>query len=101
MWYWSNQWDYELPNHIYPLVGLNWYHWMRGSQLDIQIPVAGLDVLNLPVGGVGGDNVVTSVVGFKWKPSGNFELGTGFEFPLTNRTDVLQNRLYADVIFRY
>ena len=21
LWYWSNQWDYELPNHIYPLVG--------------------------------------------------------------------------------
>src|SRR4051794_1398930 len=21
LWYWSNQWDYELPGHFYPLVG--------------------------------------------------------------------------------
>ena len=51
--------------------------------------------------GVTGTNVVTSVVGLKWKPSGNLELGSGFEFPLTNRTDVLHNRLYADVVFRF
>ena len=101
LWYWSNQWDYELPNHIYPLVGLNWYHWMRSANLNVPIPVTGLDLLNLPTGGVAGQNVVTSVVGAKWKPSGNFEVGSGFEFPLTNHTDILRNRLYADVIFRY
>ena len=26
---------------------------------------------------------MTGVVGLKWKPSGNFELGGGFEFPMT------------------
>ena len=48
-----------------------------------------------------GTNVVTSVVGLKWKPSGNFEVGSDIEFPLTNRTDILHNRLYADVSFRF
>ena len=33
---------------------------------------------------------MTGVVGVKWKPSGNFELGSGYEFPLTERTDILQ-----------
>jgi hypothetical protein len=60
-----------------------------------------LDLINIPVNGVAGQNVVTGVVGAKWKPSGHLEVGSGFEFPLTDRTDILHNRLYADVIFRY
>ena len=35
LWYWSNQWDYQLFNHIYPLVGVNWFHWMRSANNDI------------------------------------------------------------------
>jgi hypothetical protein len=101
LWYWSNQWDYELPGHLYPLVGVNWFHWMRNSGNVIGAPVAGLDLINLPVSGVDGTNVVTSVVGLKWKPSCHVELGAGFEFPLTDRTDILHNRAYADLIFRY
>jgi hypothetical protein len=101
MWYWSNQWDYELPNHFYPLAGINWFHWMRSANVNAPIPATGLDLLNLPTGGVAGTNVVTGVIGAKWKPSGHLEVGSGFEFPLTNRTDILHNRLYADVIFRY
>jgi hypothetical protein len=88
-WYWSNQWDYELPGHVYPLIGVNWFHWMKS---------AGNNFTN---GGIAGTNVVTGVVGVKWKPNSHVELGSGFEFPLTERTDILQNRVYADLIFRY
>ncbi len=101
LFYWSNQWDYELPHKIYPLCGVNWFHWMRSSPVDIGSPVSALDLINLPVSGVAGKNVVTGVVGLKWKPSGHCEIGSGFEFPLTARTDILKNRLYVDVIFRY
>lgn len=101
LWYWSNQWDYELPNKIYPLAGVNWFHWMKSAGNNIGAPVNGLDLLNLPVGGVAGQNVVTGVVGLKWKPTGRFELGGGYEFPLTQREDILRNRCYADIIFRY
>jgi hypothetical protein len=101
LWYWSNQWDYELPGHIYPLVGLNWYHWMRNSGLGLTGPIAGLDLVNLPAANVAGRDVVTSVIGTKWKPNGNFEVGGGYEFPLTQNHDVLSSRVYADVIFRY
>jgi hypothetical protein len=100
-WYWSNQWDYELPNHFYALAGVNWFHWMRSSPLTIGAPVTGLDLIDLPVSGVAGTNVVSGVVGVKWKPSSHLEMGTGFEFPLTEREDILKNRVYADMIFRY
>jgi hypothetical protein len=101
LFYWSNQWDYELPGHIYPLVGINWYHWMRSSGLGFTGPITGLDFINLPASGVAGTNAVTSTVGLKWKPSGNVEVGGGYEYKLSQNADILNNRVYADVIFRY
>ncbi|REK09447.1 MAG: hypothetical protein DWQ37_18595 [Planctomycetota bacterium] len=100
-WYWSNQWDYELPNHIYPLIGINWFHWMSSAGIPLGSEVTGLDLIDVPAVGVAGTNVVTCMAGVKWKPTSHFELGSGFEFPLTDRSDILKNRLYVDMIFRY
>ncbi len=79
MWYWSNQWDYELPGHIYPLIGLNWFHWMDSAGAVVIPPVTGLDLINLPTSGIAGSNVVTNVIGavgsqgrtWKWASAGN------------------------------
>lgn len=101
LWYWSNQWDYKLPGNIYPLVGLNWFHWMRSAGNNFTGAIGGLDMINLPAGNVAGDNVVTAVAGAKWKPSGHWEFGFGYEFAMTARTDILYDRVYADVILRY
>jgi hypothetical protein len=100
MWYWSNQWDYELPGHLYPLIGLNWFHFMDSAGSP-QAQFTTLDIINLPAGGVAGSNVVTSVIGARWKPSGHVEVGFGWEYPLTQNGDVLKNRVYTDLIFRY
>jgi hypothetical protein len=101
MWYWSNQWDYELPGHIYPLIGLNWFHFIDSAGVQSGIPFTTLDIINLPANGVAGSNIVTNVIGARWKPSGNFEVGFGWEYPLTQNGDVLKNRVYTDLILRY
>ncbi len=101
LWYWSNQWDYEVVDGWYGLFGINWFHWMSSSGLNLGAPVTGLDILNLPHGNVAGTNVVTALVGLKWKPSAHCEVGSGFEFALTDRTDILRNRLYVDFLIRY
>ena len=103
-WYWSNQWDYEIADGWYPLFGINWFHWMRSAGAaagGAGAPVTGIDLVDVPAFGVAGTNVVTSVVGLRLKPNPHVELGTGFEFPLTQRTDILRNRLYVDAIIRY
>ena len=100
-WYWSNQWDYELPGHVYPLVGVNWFHWMKSAGNNFTNGITAIDLIDLPTGGVAGDDVVSGVVGVKWKPNCHIELGSGYEFPLTDHTDILHNRVYADLIFRY
>jgi hypothetical protein len=74
---------------------------MRSASLNTQIPFTTLDLVNLPASGVAGTDVVTSVVGVEWKPNANIELGAGFEFPLTDRSDIVNNRAYADLIFRF
>jgi hypothetical protein len=101
LWYWSNQWDYELPGHIYPLIGLNWFHWMDSAGINSGIPVTGLDLINLPTNGVAGSNLVTNVIGARWKPSGHVEMGFGWEYPLTQNGDIMKNRVYTDLILRY
>jgi hypothetical protein len=101
LWYWSNQWDYEVVDGFYGLVGLNWFHWMSSSGLNMGAPVTGLDILNLPNNNVAGTNVVSAMTGVKWKPSAHCEVGTGFEFALSDNRDILRNRLYIDFIMRY
>ena len=101
MWYWSNQWDYELPGHIYPLIGLNWFHYIDSGGAFVSPLLTGLDLINLPTNGIAGRNFVTNVIGARWKPTGHLEMGVGWEYPLTQSGDFLKNRIYADVIIRY
>lgn len=101
LWYWSNQWDYELRGGLHPLFGVNWFHWMSSAGGGFPTDLNALDLINLPNNDAAGQDVVTSVVGLKWKPGPHLEVGVGFEFPLTQRTDILHNRTYADLILRY
>jgi len=40
-------------------------------------------------------------IGLKYKPSAGLELGLCYEIPLTNRKDLMQDRVTADLILRY
>jgi hypothetical protein len=44
---------------------------------------------------------VTGAAGMKFKPRRNSEIGVAFEFPLTEREDIIDNRLTVDWIVRY
>ncbi len=99
--YWSNHWDTLLwwPG-VYALTEVNWYHWMRSGSGGVP-GYGGLDVFNFGSTGVAGNDVVTGAFGFKYKPSGNLELGVAWEVPVSNRHDVIDNRLTFDCILRY
>jgi len=99
--YFSNHFDYQIGRRVYLLAETNWYHWLRSGQ-DGPIPgVEGLDLINLGSPGVAGNDIVTQAVGIKFKPNGNTEIGVAYEFPLTEREDILDNRLTVDWIVRY
>lgn len=101
IWYWSNHVDHQLGDSgLYLLGEVNWFHWLNGAD-EFPVPVEGLDYANLGSVGVGGNNIVTGAVGMKYKPTDNQELGVAIEFPLTDRRDILDQRLTFDWIVRY
>ena len=98
--YWSNHWDRQIGDRpIYAFTEVNWYHYMSSG--NAFGPVEGGDLFNLGSSGVTGNDLVTQAIGGKFKPRRNVELGLAYEFPLTERKGLLEDRLTADLIFRY
>ena len=101
IWYWSNHFDRQIARGVYGLIEFNWYHWMNGG-LDGPIPgIEGGDLFNLGAPGVSGNNIVTGAFGVKLKPNRGTEIGVAWELPLTERRDILDNRLTVDWIIRF
>jgi len=98
--YWSNHFDLQLTQRFYMLTEFNWYHWTRSGGGGIN-GVEGLDLFNLGSTGVAGNDIVTGAFGFKFKPGRHMEVGAAYEFPITDRQDILENRFTFDMILRY
>jgi hypothetical protein len=98
--YISNHFDYEFHSGWYALMEYNWYHWLESGSNGIP-GVEGGDLFNFGSTGVAGNDIVTGAFGVKYKPSANMEIGVAWELPLTERRDVLENRLAFDWILRY
>ncbi len=103
VWYWSNHLDRQINDYLYLVGEVNWYHWMKSGQQPALSGVEGLDLFNLGSTGVAGNDIVTGAFGLKLRPRGDnsVELGIAWEAPLTERRDVLDNRLTVDCILRY
>jgi len=100
VWYWSNHYDYRIGDRpLYAFTEINWWHW--ASSGNGQVAVEGGDLFNLGAPGVTGNNIVSQAVGLKAKPRRNVEAGIAYEFPLSSIKGVLDDRLTADLIFRY
>ena len=101
-WFWSNHLSRPLGCTNFHVLGeLNWYHWLGAGKSDFPLAIEGGDILNFGSVGVAGNDIVTGALGFRYKPSDRLEIGVAWEAPLTDRRDVLDNRLTADCIFRY
>ena len=74
--------------------------WMRSGGGPIA-GIEGNDIYNLGSTGVASNNIVTMGAGLKHKPRDNVELGVVYEFPLTQRRDLLESCLTVDCIPRY
>ena len=101
MWYWSNHLDYEFRDRWYLVSELNWFTWIGAGENPALAGVEGGDLFNLGSTGVAGNDIVTNAIGLKFKRNRHREFGVAFEYPLTDRRDVLETRITADWIFRY
>lgn len=101
-WFWSNHFDHRIEGtNVYLLTEFNWYHYMRSGKSFNLAPIEGGDLFNFGSVGVAGNSIVTGAIGLKYTPRDRVELGIAWEKPLTERRDVLDNRLTVDFIWRY
>ena len=100
MFYWSNHFDRRLTNKIYGFTEFNWYNYMKsGSAFGAALE--GGDLFNFGSPGVAGHDIVTNAWGARYVANRNLNTGVAWEFPLTERRGVLDNRLTLDLIIRY
>ncbi|MCA9037058.1 MAG: hypothetical protein KDA91_18105 [Planctomycetaceae bacterium] len=99
--YWSNHIDKRLGNSGFYLLGeCNWYHWTNDGTVSAG-GFEGLDLINRGAIGVNANDVVTTALGIKFKPSAHTEIGFAWEKPVTGRKDIIDDRFTMDLILRY
>ncbi|MFT3881940.1 MAG: hypothetical protein QM703_20080 [Gemmatales bacterium] len=92
--------DKAIDGWFYPLFEINWFHYTGSGNLNTG-GIEGDGLLNLGASGVEGHNLVTFAFGAKAKINCNVELGAAWEFPVTGRRDLNENRLVTELILRY
>ncbi len=98
--HWSNHFDVRLTERVYFVSEAAWWHWTSSADTGLPLGVAGQDLFNLSATNVAGNDLITKNFGLKYKPSRNIEMGIAYEFPITGRHDVIDNRLQLDLILR-
>lgn len=100
--YWSTHLDRQYGGWFYPMIEANWYHWVSSGNRGLPAALGeGDGLINLGTSGVTGNDLVTVAIGAKAKLSSHVEFGGAWELPVSPRHDLLNNRLTADLIFRY
>ncbi len=99
MFHWSLHADYEVLPGIWPMVELNGFSVIDKGSRNAAFNFEGTDLVNFGAGRAG--TVVTAAVGFRARLLENVLLGFGYERPITDREDLLNWRIYGDLVIRY
>jgi hypothetical protein len=98
--------DYDVANlhRIYPLFEMTWLHTTQFGKGNSDIGTEGADLVNFGSESYDGKrDLVTLAVGARYKfgASDHYQVGTAFEFPVTDRQDLQVFRFTLDFIIRY
>ncbi len=94
--------DRQLFGWLYPVFEANWFHWTDGGNRGLPAALGeGDGLLNFGTSGVAGNDLLTLAVGLKAKLGDHANTGIAYEFPISPREDLLNNRLLFEVILRY
>lgn len=94
--------DRQLFGWLYPVAELNWFQYVSSGNRGIPAAVGeGGSLINLGTSGMSGKDVCTGALGLKARINRHIEAGAVWETPLSDRKDLIQNRIVAEMIFRY
>jgi hypothetical protein len=112
--------DYAVHPNFVPFVELNGTHWTSSGdgELDIRTRIGtldlsvvqgalgtgrgeGNDVVNLGSEGVSGNDIVSMAVGARFPITKHVHAALSYEFPVTSREDLLEQRASANVTYEF
>lgn len=93
--------DVAIADWFYPLVEMNIFRYTADGNQFPPFVGEGDGLLNLGTQGVAGNTLVTVAFGAKAKLSCNLEVGAAYEIPISDRQDIIADRIIAEVIIRY
>jgi hypothetical protein len=112
--------DYAIFEHFVPLVELNGYHWTSSAHGNLPVETdlgtlrlsfvqdalgtggfEGLDLLNLGSPSVAKRDVVTFAAGARIPITKKLSLGAVYEFPITHRKYVMDERVTANLMLEF
>ena len=100
--YWQQHFDYAVTDWFAPIGEVNWYHYTSGGNHGIPAAVGeGDGLLNFGTSGMTGADLVTLALGGRFLLTEHLSTGIVWETPISNRKDLINNRINLDVIFRY
>ncbi len=92
--------DQKLTDKLYALVEMNAIQYVDDGKA-LPVNFEGGDLINLGATSVSGQSVITAAVGGAYKWSESVILSAAWEFPMTDREDLLDNRVTATLTWRY
>lgn len=92
--------DQKLTDKFYALVEMNGIQYVDNGKA-LPVSFEGGDIINLGATQVSGNTVVTTAVGGAYKFSESLIFSAAWEFPISNREDLLSDRVTATVTLRY
>jgi len=93
--HYSGHLDYAVTPNFFPLVEINGFTTIdNGTRTAVDFE--GIDLVNF--GAADSGTVVTMAVGARYRMNKNIIFGVGYEEPVTSREDLMDSRVYADMI---
>jgi len=83
-----------------PFYEANWFYYNQPGKF-LPLGIEGGGWINLGSHNIDGMNYVTNAFGAKFDVTKNIEAGLAYEFQVSNRVQLLNNMLHAQLIFRY
>lgn len=98
MFHWSVHADYEVLPGLFPLIEFNGFTTIDKGRRNL-LTNEGIDLVNF--GSVESGTVVTMALGARYRLNRHVAFGAGYEFPITEREDLMNWRIYADLVISY
>ncbi|MCP3915769.1 MAG: hypothetical protein GY711_09455 [bacterium] len=92
--------SYEATADFFPLAEVNGITY-TGDANALPVDFEGGDLINLGADDVSGNTVVTGAIGARYRVKERFFFGLSYEWPLTSREDLMDERFTFDVVILF